>query len=165
MLVILENLGKTGEVTKKYMLSREQYYLDIIFQIYPSLVLNYCPTAGTTLGYKHKPDFIKNRLGSLNPMGNLKDGKEFSPEFLYMQKRNKVGENNPNYGKKKSPETLARITKLIYVYNYEDLSYIGSYPTVVCAKTFNIGKDTLNKYIKLGLPFKGKLYSKTKLNN
>jgi len=30
MLVILENLGKTGKVTKKYMLSREQYYLDIL---------------------------------------------------------------------------------------------------------------------------------------
>ena len=82
-----------------------------------------------------------------------------------MQKRNKVGVNNPNFGKKKSLETLAKLTKLIYVYNFEDMAYIGSYPTVVCAKTFNIGKSTLSKYTKLGLPFKGKLYSKIKLHN
>ena len=36
-LAILENLGKTGSVTKEYMLSREQYYLDIIFNSLPSL--------------------------------------------------------------------------------------------------------------------------------
>jgi group I intron endonuclease len=165
MLVILENLGKTGKVTKKYMLSREQYYLDILFKFFPSLVLNSCPRAGTTLGYKHKPEFIKNRLGSLNPMGKLKDGKQFSPEFIFMQKRNKAGENNPNFGKIKSLETLAKLTKLIYVYNYEDMSIIGSYSTVDCAKTFKMGKDTLSKYIKSGLPFKGKLYSRTKLHN
>lgn len=53
----------------------------------------------------------------------------------------------------------------MYVYNYEDLSIIGSYSTVDCAKTFKIGKDTLSKYIKSGLPFKGKLYSRTKLHN
>lgn len=44
------------------------------------------------------------------------------------------------------------------------MSYIGSYPTIVCAKTFKIGKDTLSKYIKSGLPFKGKLYSRIKLH-
>jgi hypothetical protein len=43
---------------------------------------------------------IKNRLGSLNPMGKLKDGKQFSPEFIFMQKRNKAGENNPNFVEK-----------------------------------------------------------------
>jgi hypothetical protein len=51
---------------------------------------------------KHKSDFIKSRLGYLNPMS----GKQFSPEFLYMQTRNKVGINNPNYGGKKSTKTL-----------------------------------------------------------
>jgi NUMOD3 motif len=98
-------------------------------------------------------------------MGKLKDGKQFSPEFIFMQKRNKAGENNPNFGKIKSPETLAKLTKLVYVYNYDDMSIIGSYSTVDCAKTFKLGKDTLSKYIKSGLPFKGKLYSRTKLHN
>nr|BBG67066.1 hypothetical protein [Stropharia rugosoannulata] len=60
MLVILEDLGKTGSVSKEYMLSREQYYLDILFKVYPLFVLNQSPTAGTTLGFKHSPrrDFV-----------------------------------------------------------------------------------------------------------
>jgi hypothetical protein len=37
---------------------------------------------------------------------------------------------------------LAKIIKLVYVYNSENLNYIGSFPTVVCSKTFKIGKDT-----------------------
>ena len=97
-------------------------------------------------------------------MGNLKDGKQFSPEFLHMQKRNKMGVNNPNFGSVKSAHTIEKLLKLVYVYNCEDMFYIGSYPTVVCAKTFKLGKDTLSKYIKLGLPYKGKLYSRTKLH-
>ena len=35
MLVILEDLGKTGSVSKEYMLSREQYYLDKLFKVIP----------------------------------------------------------------------------------------------------------------------------------
>ncbi len=159
MLLILEDLGKIGSVTKDYMLSREQYYLDIIFKNYSTIIMNNCPIAATTLGFKHKPEFINSRLGSLNPMS----GKQFSPEFLYMQTRNKTGKNNPNYGAKISTTTLAKIIKLVYVYNSFDLNYIGSFPTVVCSKTFKIGKDTLSKYIKSGLPFKGKIYSRTKL--
>ena len=53
MLIILEDLGKTGSVTIDYMLSREQFYLDILFKTYPLLTLNKSPTAGSTLGFKH----------------------------------------------------------------------------------------------------------------
>ncbi len=162
MLLILEDLGKTGSVTKDYMLSREQYYLDFLFKKKFSMIMNNCSIAGTTLGFKHKPDFIISRLGSLNPMS----GKQFSPEFLYMQTRNKAGINNPNFGVKNSNATLAKIIKLVYIYNSEDMIYIGSFPTVVCSKIFKIGKDTRKrtKYIKSGLPFKGKIYSRTKLH-
>src|SRR4029077_9625238 len=148
MLIILEDLGKTGSVTKDYMVSREQYYLKFIFKNYSTMIMNNCSTAGTTLGFKHKPEFGISRLGSLNPM----TGKQFSPEFLYMQTRNKAGKINPNYGIKKSTSTLAKLIKLVYVYNSENMNYIGSFPTVVCSKTFKIGKDTLSKYIKSGLP-------------
>ena len=161
MLLILEDLGKTGSVTKDYMLSREQYYLDIIFKNYSTIIMNNCSIAPTTLGFKHceAPEFINSRLGSLNPMS----GKQFSSEFLHMQTRNKKGKNNPNYGGKNSTCTLAKLIKLVYVYNSFDLNYIGTFPTVICSKTFKIGKDTLTKYIKSGLPFKGKIYSRTKL--
>ena len=160
MLVILEDLGKTGSVDKNYMLSREQFYLDLLFNNYPLITLNSSPTAGTTLGFKHKEEFRLSRTGTLNPMS----GKEFSPEFIFMQQRDKKGINNPLFGTKKSAITLAKLTKLVYVYNAEDMFFIGAYPTVECSKTFKIGKDTLSKYLKSGLPYKGKIYSRIKLH-
>jgi hypothetical protein len=48
MLLILEDLGKTGTVTKDYMLSREQYYLGGFFKNYSTLIVNNCSIAGTT---------------------------------------------------------------------------------------------------------------------
>jgi hypothetical protein len=75
MLVILEDLGKTGSVDKNYMLSREQFYLDLLFKYYPLITLNPSPTAGTTLAFKHKEEFRLSRTGTLNPMS----GKQISP--------------------------------------------------------------------------------------
>ena len=66
-LAILEYLGKTGSVTKEFMLSREQYYLDIIFNYDKDMIMNNSPSAGTTLGFKHNLSFGLNRSGSLNP--------------------------------------------------------------------------------------------------
>lgn len=81
-----------------------------------------------------------------------------------MQTRDKSGSNNPLYGKIKSTLTIAKLTKLVYVYNgREDMSFIGEYSTVNCSKQFNMGKDTLTKYIKNGLAFKGKIFSRNKL--
>lgn len=164
ILLILEDLGPTGSVNKNYMLSREQLYLDLLFQKYTLLALNNSPTAGSTLGFKHKPQFIKNRLGNLNPM----KGKIFSPEFIEMQKRNKTGKNNPLFGVVKSSNTLKKLIKLVYVYKAENMNYIGSYSTVQCLKEFKIGSDTLYKYLWVennGKPYKGKIFSRIKLHN
>jgi len=74
ILAILEDLGTTGSVSKEFMLSREQLYLDLLFSIVDSS-LNNSPTAGTTVGFKHKPEFGLNRSGLLNPM----TARKFSP--------------------------------------------------------------------------------------
>lgn len=161
ILFILEDLGKTGSISKEFMLSREQLYLDLLFSNYSSLNLNNSPTAGTTLGFKHNPEFGLKRSGNLNPMA----GRRFSPEFIEMQKRNKVGANNPQFGVIKSPATIAKLTKLIYVYNFISRSHIGSYSTVQCSKEFNMGRDTLSKYLLNGLSYKGKIFSRVKLHN
>jgi len=96
----------------------------------------------------------------LNPMyGRIK-----SKEFLDMQNRNKNGINNLLYGKKKSISTIVKLIKLVYVYNYSDMSFIDKFSTVNCSKHYNMGKDTLTKYIKNGLPFKGKIFSRKKLH-
>jgi group I intron endonuclease len=162
ILAILEDLGTTGSVSKEFMLSREQLYLDLLFtKLFPSL--NNSPSAGSTLGFKHKPEFGLNRSGLLNHM----TARKFSPEFIEMQKRNKIGVNNPQFGvlSYKSSETIAKLTKLVYVYNSVDLSYIGSYSTVQCSKEFKMGKDTLSKYLLNGFPFKGKIFSRVLLHN
>lgn len=159
VLAILEDLGPTSSVTKDFMLKREQYYLDILFSGESVLILNNSPTAGTTLGFKHTTEFKLNRSGKLNPMYE----KTFSAEFIRMQTRNKFGVNNPQFGVKKSTETLAKLTKLVYVYDYLTKNLIGTYSTVQCSKEFKMGKDTLTKYLNNGLPYKNKIFSRNKL--
>lgn len=79
ILLILEDLGPTGSVSKEYMLSREQIYLNLLFSNFSYKKLNNSPTAATTLGFKHRPEFGINRSlrpqpasagkgGLLNPM-------------------------------------------------------------------------------------------------
>lgn len=151
-LAILEDLGPTGSVSG--ILEREQYYLDMLFTRYYHLALNLAVTAGTTLGVKHGKEFSMKRWGILNPMYAIT--KSF--EFIAMQTRNKRGANNPQYGVVKSPDTIAKLTKLVYVYNSIDNSLLGVYSTVGCSKHYNMGKDTLQKYINTGVPFKGRLF-------
>ena len=93
-------------------------------------------------------------------------GKNFSPEYLNMQIKDKKGENNPMFGKKKSQITIAKLQKLIYVYEAGTLNYIGAYSTVLCSKEFKMGKYTLTKYLKNGLPWpygKKKIFPRKKL--
>ena len=159
-LAILEDLGSLQQISKKFILEREQFYLDILFTKYLDRKLNLSPTAGTTLGFKHTTIFKLNRKGSLNPMF----GKTFSPEFISMQTRDKKGVNNPMFGTKKSPTTIAKLQKLVYVYEAETLKFIGVFPTVECIKHFKMGKDTLTKYLDSKLPFKGKIFSRVQLD-
>ena len=159
-LAILEDLGVSGNISKEFILSREQYFLDQLFFKFPDLVLNLSKIAGSTKNYKHKPEFGYNRLGPLNPMyGRVK-----SKEFIEMQNKDKSGKNNPLFGIKKSPSTIAKLVKLVYVYNSLNMSFIGEFSTINCSKNFKMGKDTLTKYIKIGLPYKGKIFSREKLH-
>jgi group I intron endonuclease len=147
-------------VIKAILIAREQFYIDILFKLYPNSTLNLLPQAGSTKGYKHKPIFSLNRTGNLNPMFN----KIKSSEFLAMQTQDRKGSNNPQFGIKKSLIIRAKLTNYIYVYNSLDLSLIGIFGTVKCAREFKMGNDTLKKYLKSGYPYKGKIFSYTKLN-
>ena len=159
-LAILEDLGPLPQISKKFALEREQYYLDILFTKYLDRKLNLSPTAGSTLGFRHSSIFKLNRKGSLNPMF----GKTFSLEFIEMQKRDKKGINNPMFGIVKSPATIAKLQKLVYVYEADTLKNIGVFSTVECIKHFKKGKDTLTKYLNSKLPFKGKIFSRVQLD-
>lgn len=67
-LAIIEDLGSSGSVTKEFILSREQHYLNKLFIKFPFQTMNLSKTAGSTKHYKHKPEFGLNRRGILNPM-------------------------------------------------------------------------------------------------
>lgn len=159
-LAILEDLGSLQQTSKKDMLEREQFYLDLLFTQHLNKKLNLSPTAGTTLGLKHRSKFKLNRTGSLNPMF----GRDYSPEFIEMQTRDRKGKNNPMFGTVKSTNTLAKIRKLVYVYESNTRILIGKYSTVECTKVFKMGKDTLSKYLINNKPFKGKLFSRVQLD-
>jgi len=90
-------------------------------------------------------------------------GKTFSPEFLDQQTKDKSGALNPMFGQVKSMETLAKLYKLIHVYDAETLTLLGSYPTVVCKKTYNIGYDTLSRCLNTGEIYKGRIFTRLPL--
>ena len=81
-----------------------------------------------------------------------------------MQTRNKKGINNPMFGVIKSPATLAKLHKLVYVYEADTRKLIGTFSTVECSKHFKMGKDTLTKYLNKAVPFKGKIFSRVQLD-
>jgi NUMOD3 motif len=81
-----------------------------------------------------------------------------------MQKRDRTGINNPMFGKIKSPATITKLQKLVYVYEAETFKFIGVFSTVECAKQFKMGKDTLTKYLNNKHPFKGKIFSRVQLD-
>lgn len=88
--------------------------------------------------------------------------REKSPEFLAMQQRDKSGVNNPQFGVIKSAGTIAKLNKMISVYNASDNSLVGKYATVECKTEFSIGYDTLMKYIKTGKAFKGFIFKRSR---
>jgi len=63
ILAILEDLGHTAYISKEFMLSREQIYINLLFQLYPYLTINIYTTAGYNLGFKLKPEFGIKRSG------------------------------------------------------------------------------------------------------
>jgi len=83
-----------------------------------------------------------------------------SPQFVEMQTRDKSGSNNPQYGVIKSPETIAKLRKLVTVCRESDGALVGHYPTVQCKELFNIGYDTMIKCIKTGCAHKGHTFAR-----
>jgi hypothetical protein len=78
---------------------------------------------------------------------------------MYKDKR---GKNNPMYGKSHRPETLAKLSKKVYVYDAKDSEktlirvYNG---TVEAKKDLHMGYETLKKCCETKRIFKGKIYS------
>ena len=55
--------------------------------------------------------------------------------------------------------TIAKLQKLIYVYDVKTKTLIIVLPTVECLKLFKKGKDTLYKYLNTNITYKGRIFS------
>lgn len=127
-LVVLEDLGPTGSVSRADMLAREQFYLDILFAGPKEGRLNSSPTAGSSAGYKHtkaaKELMSAQRTGSvmspktrellstmMTGVNNPFYGQTHSQETLLAMSASKMGVLNPMYGRAKSAEFLAAQTR------------------------------------------------------
>lgn len=101
----------------------------------------------------------KSKLGELNPMFN----KPKSKAFIEGMFKDKTGVNNPMFGKEKSPETLAKLSKKVYIYNSnkELIKCYDSYKLAV--KDLCVCHKTIKKYLDTHKVYKEKLYYSNKL--
>lgn len=153
-VAILEICGKTSTVTKDHILNREKFFLDWALKTYGLAVLNILYVPGSSMGYKHTEENLlkmsKLKKGEMNPMYNkIKSG-----AFIAQQIRDKsvalacAAENNPMFGKPKSEQTLAKLRKMIFVYDVtQNYKLLGVYPTVMCTRLFKLCNNTLKKRI------------------
>jgi group I intron endonuclease len=174
-VIILQDLGPSNTVTKDFIIAREQFYLDWALKTYGLGVLNVLKMADSSLGFRHTKESILKmsmlKKGEKNPMY----GKPKSEAFIAQQTRDKTGANNPSSpggslsprnvwgedGVKKSEDTLAKLRKMVYVYNATDnYKLVGVYATVECFRKFNMGYDTLTKRLSDGKLHKGYLFSR-----
>ena len=147
-VIILEICGKTSTVTKDHILERENFYLDWALRTYGLAILNMLNTPGSSLGYKHTEENLSKmselKRGEKNPMYN----RIKSDAFISQQIRDKSGINNPMFGKTKSEQTLAKLRKMIFVYDVtQNYKLLGVYPTVMCTRLFKLCNNTLKKRI------------------
>ena len=86
-------------------------------------------------------------------------GKDKSPEFVEQMYRDKTGSNNPMFGKKHTPQTLAKLKKPVWVYDNSSKELIKMYDgSMQLKKEMKMGYDTLKKYLDSNKSFKGKLF-------
>lgn len=148
-VAVLEICGGSSTTSKDHILEREKFYLDWALKTYGLAILNMLNTPGSSMGYKHTEESLLKmsqlKKGENNPMHS----KSKSDAFIYQQFRDKSGKNNPMFGKIKFEGTLAKLRKMIFVYDVtQDYKLLGVYPTVMCTRLFKLSSNTLKKRIE-----------------
>jgi hypothetical protein len=97
----ISNLSK--EEARELVLSREQYFLDLLFSVELSLnTYNILQIAGSSLGYRHTNKSLAKMSGENHPRPML----------------GRTGENHPNYGISLSVKTKALISEALSGVNH-----------------------------------------------
>ena len=159
----------TVEESRKLILSREQYYLDLMFLDDEPNTYNILTTAGSSLGFLHLEETLTKmkeiKTGKNNPMHS----KTHSPETKTKISKALSGENHYNFGKTHLAQTLALMSeakmgnknlmsKKVFVYSFnlemKETTLYKSFDTYTEAtKHFNCSNATISKYLN-----KNKLY-------
>jgi group I intron endonuclease len=97
----ISNLSK--EKARELVLSREQYFLDLLFSVELGLkTYNILQIAGSSLGYRHTDESLVKMSGENHSRPML----------------GRTGENNPNFGKTLSEKTRALISEALSGVNH-----------------------------------------------
>jgi group I intron endonuclease len=179
--IIIQIVGDTESVTKKQCLQIEQKYIAEFnpkYNIYKYILAEQLPNGeykqgkyvyteetranlkgekNSFFGRKHTEETKKAQSALKLKENNPMYGKPKSPEFMYHATKDRTGPNNPMYGKPKSPETIKKLSKAVYQYDAITKNLINSFTGVVIAKkTLKMGYDTLKKYINTGKIYQNK---------
>lgn len=142
------------EEARKLILSREQFYLNLIFEKDVPNTYNILKKAGSLLGFKYTEVSLAKISGENNHRGFL--GKTHTPET-------KAKMNKSLTGKTRSANTIIKqsVAKgggAIYV--YDDLgTFVESFSSArKAACNFDVSPSTISKYVKNNKLFKNKWY-------
>jgi group I intron endonuclease len=147
----ITNLSK--EESRKLILSREQYYLDLIFSEDKPNTFNILKVAGSPLGNKLSEDTKAKIREALLGKNSPNYGKSFSKNTKALMSKAKSGENNPMYGKTPSAETIKKLSiakggGIIYVYDIHGTLVYSFSSGRKAAEFFECHNQTIMRHIK-----------------
>jgi group I intron endonuclease len=152
----ISNLSKEG--ARELILSREQYFLDLLFSVELGLnTYNILQIAGSSLGYRHTDESLDKMSGD----NHYFFGKSHTVETLAKMSEAKSSENNPMFGKTHSADTLTKMSLAkgggtIYVYDIQDTLVYTFSSARKAALHFESSHITIGKYVRNGKLFQNK---------
>jgi group I intron endonuclease len=126
------------------ILSLEQFWIDSLAPYY-----NICLTAGSTKGILRTQEFKNKQRENNTGQGN--------PMF------GRAGESSPRFGILHTEESRIKMgSKLIYVFDASTNQLIAKYLGMrEASRELRMSDHTIRKYIASGLPYNGKIFSKS----
>lgn len=152
-LVLIEykfNWELSVEENKELLLKEEQKFLDDLNPRY-----NILKIAGSTKGFKYSEEDRKKKISEAQKGNKYSEERRnkiskfmtrrFSGEkhWTFGKEAVNSGSNNPMFGKKHSPETLAKMRKIVYVYDANTKLLLNEFPGVkIASNSLSMSRNT-----------------------
>jgi len=156
ILEYIDILNLSKEEARQLILSREQYYLDLIFSEDKPNTYNILKKADSRLGKTHSTESIEKMSLAKSGKNNPMFGKFLTAELITKLSKAKIGENNPYYNKTGEDHPAS---KKIFVYLYhletkETTQYKSFETCTEAAKYFKCCNATISYYLNKNKLFK-----------